>query len=314
MAWSVKPSPGAAWHRQLFSSVRRSRVLHGWGLASARLVSALCVIEPLVAVAWANAFARIQGANLSVLQSFILFAGFWLVYMADHWLDAASANGTALVTARHAFAASHRRSVAGAWTLTLGLSLLVSAVSLSLNEWCGGLAIAALALLYLGVVHRKGATRFQLRSRGAKELVVAVAFGAGTTLFLWTNGSYGLLPGVANGLFALLVLQNLITIADFERDIDRHHGMPSVASRTPTLDCPLHRYCLALCCACCLFSVVTALKLDTHLPALYLSVAASSLGLQAVYRMQRVHVEVRHVLADLAVLGGALLSLIYTTS
>src|SRR5690606_13111116 len=111
----------------------------------------------------------------------------------------------------------------------------------------------------------------------------AVVFGAGTTLFLWTNGEPSSQQLILNGLFALLVLQNLMTIADVERHIDSGHNTPSVACRIPDLMRPLHLYCGVLVSACLSLAVVTwAYETGACVSTLYVGLGGSSLGLLAV--------------------------------
>lgn len=304
MSGAAEPNHGLVAIQELIApSPRASGPWH----SCARWLSALCVLEPLVAITWAAAFARVQHRSLTLSQFVLLGIGFWLVYTADHWLDAARSRGRSMLTSRHSFAARHPKELAGAWALVLLGGVTLAAHALTLRQWLGGLMVAALAVLYLLCVHHGRRSRLRLREKGAKEVGVACVFAFGTTLFLWTRAAYPHVLLFVNALFALLVLQNLVTIVELERDIDRNQNCPSLAWRVLALDKPLFLLTALFTATCALLALAARLRAPGEVTfLLYLGLALSSAAIQGVLHLPRLDVESKHLLADVAVLLGAL--------
>lgn len=196
-------------------------------------VSALSLVEPLVALTWQEAFAHSLHLTLPLSRHVLLFLALWLVYSADHWLDARNASPQAFRTCRHRFAAAHRRSVLSVWCAALVASLGLAGLVLSPQEWAAGLSLVACTLVYLVLVHRfkRGAGRTL-----AKELWVAGLFAAGSSLFIWANHSLTTGVYAALGLSFLVAWLNLTVIAEREQTVDRLQGTTTIAHCIPRID------------------------------------------------------------------------------
>lgn len=190
-------------------------------------LSALSLIEPLVALAWQVAFARAAGFSLPWSRHALLFLSLWLVYSADHWLDARRTPPHTFQTCRHRFAATYQKSLLATWCVALVGSLALASCVLRPREWTAGLVLIASTLAYLVLVHR---FRRGLGFRAfAKAVWVAGLFAAGSSLFIWANQPLAPQLWVAVGLFFLLAWLNLTVIAERERSIDCTHGTTSIA-------------------------------------------------------------------------------------
>ena len=127
---------------------------------------------PLVAALWQRLLAQTLGVPLGWPQT-LLGAGVWLVYAADRWLDA---RGEGELSVRHTFYRRYRLPIAALWFVILALSLGLALTRLGALELAAGLALSALASIYL--LRRHGA-----RGQPWKELEVALLFGLGGGFF-----------------------------------------------------------------------------------------------------------------------------------
>src|SRR5690606_460869 len=78
-------------------------------------LTALCLLEPTIGIAWQSAFAQAAGTECLPRHGVLLFAGLWLGYAGDRWLDARALGHRAHVTLRHSWPASHPAAVRNTW-------------------------------------------------------------------------------------------------------------------------------------------------------------------------------------------------------
>lgn len=149
----------------------------------------------------------------------------WLIYTADHLVDAYALGYKVAHTARHRYHQTRFKTLALAWGLValFGIGLLFY---LPVNLiWYGSLLAAAVVLYALLIKYTA------LRTWLPKELATALFYTTG--IFLPTMATHGAsLPWSASVLFLqyfLLALANLLLFSWFETDTDRQDGYPSFA-------------------------------------------------------------------------------------
>ncbi len=244
----------------------------------------LSLDAPLIALLWQVLFVRCFHSRPAPISSLLLAVSVWLIYAADHALDALLHASAAALRPRHQFYRRHWRAVAPVWTLALGLCGWVAWRSLPASEFdCGALLISGVAI-YLGVAH---AIPGVVSWPGSKEAAVAVLFGLGTALAAWPHISNGS-DALAVALFSVLCWVNCTAIEDWEsgRPARPGAGLAAVA-----------------------IALVAVLLLREHRPVLGGAETASALGLMFVDRLRgRLSADALRVLAD-AVLATPLLFL-----
>ena len=147
----------------------------------------------------------------------------WLIYTADHLLDAYALGRSVAHTARHRYHQTRFKTIALAWgaVALLGIGILFYLPGKLILY---GSALAALVLLY--AVLLKYTT---LRTWFPKEFATALFYTTGVFLpAITTHGAP--LPWSASVLFfqyLFLALANLLLFSWYEADIDRQDGHPS---------------------------------------------------------------------------------------
>jgi hypothetical protein len=272
MALASLPTRARAAHVSPSPLVRAAIALNVW-----------CLVEPAVGLVWQWALSRSLETDLAAHHRVLLGTSLWLVYSADRWLDAQPGRHPA--TARHAFWARHRDSLAMVWCGVLVASLVLASETLSATEWSLGGVLVGLVGTYLWGVHRLGL------AGGFKKAAVAVIYGLGVGVFLWPAA---LEPArLVAGQVALAALAgcNLAAVAAFERG-----GAPRRRQRVALW---------ALLFAALLFCVSALLPEAPR--ALLLGILGSLVVLAGLVSWpNRIDPELAHALCDLALLAPLL--------
>jgi hypothetical protein len=244
----------------------------------------LSLDAPLIACLWQILFVRCFHSRPAPLSPVLLAISVWLIYAADHALDALLDARAAAGRPRHQFYRHHWRVMIPVWTVALSLCAWLAWTYLPAAEFdCGALLISGVAL-YLGAVH---AIPRVLARPGSKEAAVALLFGLGTTLAAWPRVS-NTSDAVAILLFAVLCWVNCTLIEDWESGHPARRGA-ALASGA--------------------IAVIAVVLLREHRPVLGSAETASALGLLLVDRTRgRLSGDALRVLAD-AVLATPLLFL-----
>lgn len=246
------------------------------------LPGVLSLEAPLVAVLWQRLLAQTLGVPLGWPQTLLLGAGVWLVYAADRWLDARKEGE---LSPRHRFYRRYRLPVAALWFVTLALSLGVALTRLGALELTAGLALTALAFVYL--LRRHGS-----RGQPVKELEVALLFGLGGGFFLLFAGAPPLPLAELLAPFTALCFVNVALIGLWEGD---ERAVP-LAARFPALERTLPFWLVILAGGCLLLAVFSPYR------PVYVAAALSGLLLGLLTRAASLRPATRHVLADAALL------------
>jgi hypothetical protein len=189
----------------------------------------VCLDAPVVAITWQWFFARSYRVALPVGGGEALFFTAWFIYLIDRYVDSVSLPPGAPKSLRQQFWSRHRNVWPG---LLFLVGLADAAVILwRLDRWfflagaCVGLA--ALAYLTLNHVCNRLWNLFPV-----KELTIGFLFAAGTLLVPALSPARPALFLPA-ALFACLCSLNCISIAFWERDLDRFQAKYSIATRWP---------------------------------------------------------------------------------
>lgn len=149
----------------------------------------------------------------------------WLIYTADHLLDAYALGRSVAHTARHRYHQTRFKTIALAWGVValLGIGILFYLPNKLIL--CGSL-LATLVLLYALLLKYTA-----LRTWLPKEFATALFYTTGVFLPAMTTYTTTL-PWSASVLFFqyfFLALGNLLLFSWFEADTDRQDGHPSFA-------------------------------------------------------------------------------------
>ena len=221
-------------------------------------LNVVCLDAPLVACVWQWFFARNFRIVVPVATTAALFLTAWLIYLIDRFADSVSLPNKSEKTLREAFCLSHKNAWIGL-TLAVGISGAVFVLwQVDHDVFVAGLLLAAIAMIYLTI-------NFAFSEIWAaipiKEIVVGCLFALGTFLPLLphlssataTITTWMILITVI--LFACLCSLNCMSIAVWERDLDRVQGKHSIATRWPDAKLFVRIFAAALAIACVIFGV-----------------------------------------------------------
>ncbi|HST31738.1 MAG TPA: hypothetical protein VLK27_12960 [Chthoniobacterales bacterium] len=199
-------------------------------------LNVVCLDAPLVAVTWQWFFAKNFRVALPVVSAVTLFLSAWLIYLIDRLVDAHSLPRDSAKTVREAFCLRHKN----VW---LGLILVIALVDTAFVFWrldhdvfVAGIFLGAIAVVYLAV---NFAANKLWAAIPLKEIAVGFLFAAGTLLALAPNLSVAMSTitgrtfALAAFIFACLCALNCMSIAVWERGLDRMQGKHSIATYWP---------------------------------------------------------------------------------
>ncbi|MGB7328502.1 MAG: hypothetical protein WBD31_26735 [Rubripirellula sp.] len=255
---------------------------------AAKMVNALSIDAVAVGVLWQAIFTRSFRSDWPTLfESVTLALTLWLIYTADHLLDASRLDLDRRHTFRHRFHHQHQRILIAAWiAITIAdAGLIVATLDDSLIRW--GLALAAVVLGYGASVHFRPGSKPVF----GKEVQVGSIFACGVGLLAWDHQPSIELT-IATGLAAVLFSANCVSVALAESEADRQQDFPSLANQIPTAAKSIPRILAALSIA------AVVLTLTGAVPAFVsCSIAISSLMLAwiASPRQQTVGAPVTHL-------------------
>lgn len=214
----------------------------------------VCLDAPLVAVAWLWLFARTFQVPLHIGNCLALFLTAWLIYLADRLADALSLKAGAPRSLRQDFCVRHREIWIALVVLVAAFDVYVIWRTTALATLLVGAVVGALALIYLVMNHPLGLI---WRSLPAKEVAIGVLFAAGMLVALMPSVPFLHAPFVISAIaFAALCALNCISIAGWERELDRAQGKVSAATRHPNFTRRAEVICLGLALACLALAIV----------------------------------------------------------
>jgi hypothetical protein len=202
-----------------------------------------CLDAPLVALAWLWLFARTFQVPLQGGNAVALFLTAWLIYLADRFADASNLKPGSPRSLRQEFCLRYREFWIATLALVAGFDAYVIWRTTALQTFLVGAIVGTLALVYLVVNHPLGLI---WRSLPAKELAIGTLFAAGTVVALLPHIPSA--PGFVFAAigFAALCSLNCISIAGWERELDRAQQKVSIATRHPGIARYVGAICLPL--------------------------------------------------------------------
>jgi len=198
-----------------------------------RPVSALSLDIVAGAVCGGMLATHVTRSVMPVIWWVLLPAAVWVIYTADHLLDAARV-GSAARSYRHRFHARYFGSLT-IWTFLIGLGGLAAALFLlPADLFRTGAFVAGLVLLYLFVAQLSFGRldKALVRPGFPKEPLAGVLYAAG----IWFGplvraDRLAAWEWMAAGLFGLGAILNLLAGSVFEVEEDREEGHTSVAAK-----------------------------------------------------------------------------------
>jgi hypothetical protein len=204
----------------------------------------VCLDAPIVAVAWLWLFARTFHVPIPPGNTVALFLTAWLIYLADRLADASSLKAELPRSLRQEFCLRHREIWINALVLIAGFDLYVIWRSIAPGTFFAGAVVGVFALIYVALNYPRGLI---WHSVPAKEVAIGLLFTAGTLVALVPGPTQARAPFVTAGLaFACLCSLNCISIAAWERELDRAQGKVSLATRYPRFARQAGRICIGL--------------------------------------------------------------------
>jgi hypothetical protein len=255
----------------------------------------VCLDAPLVAISWQWLFAESFRVHVRTADRVALFLSAWLIYLSDRWFDSLARSGGTARSLRERFCSEHRRSWIG-WTLVLAMLdgivvwRFVESATLRL-----GMALATVVSAYLIV---NSAFSRLWKSIPIKEIAIGVLFAAGTLLAVLPSlpsPSRGV--GGAAALFACLCSLNCMSIAVWERNLDRARGRHSIATRWPRMARPV-----VIAAVVCAVASIALPLCDPNLRLLAVCLGTSFALLGSLHRQSPPTLDDQTALADLALL------------
>ena len=207
-------------HRPLSSALRLSR-----SLTFINLIQILSLDVVLGAGVSTVFVAKFLVAPIPFSSLLALCICVWLIYTADHLLDAYALGLRVAHTARHRYHQTRFKTIALAWGIVALLGVIIL-FYLPARLTLYGALLAAVVLIYALLLKYTA-----LRTWLPKEFATALFYTAG--VFLPTVAAYEApLPWSGSVLFFqyfFLALGNLLLFSWFEADTDRQDGHPSFA-------------------------------------------------------------------------------------
>jgi hypothetical protein len=228
-------------------ALRRLRLVSPWRTAQRAVPSTwlnlVCLDAPLVAVIWLWLFARTFHVPLQIGNAVALFLTAWLIYLADRFADASNLKAESPRSLRQEFCLRHREFWVATLALVAGFDAYVIWRTTAFQTFLVGAIVGVLAVVYLVANHPLGLI---WRSLPAKELAIGILFAAGTVVALLPT-----IPSAPGFVFAAigfagLCALNCISIAGWERELDRGQRKVSIATRHPRVIRLVGPACLAL--------------------------------------------------------------------
>jgi hypothetical protein len=207
----------------------------------------VCLDAPLVAVAWLWLFARTFHVPLQIGNAVALFLTAWLIYLADRLADSSTLKPDLPRSLRQTFCLQHREIWIVVMALVAGFDAYVIWRTTALQTFLVGAVVGVIAVVYLVVNHPLGLI---WRSLPAKELAIGILFAAGTIVALLPRIS--LTGNLASAVlaFAALCSLNCVSIAGWERELDRAQRKVSLATRHPVVARHAGKICGGLAVVC----------------------------------------------------------------
>jgi len=252
----------------------------------------VCLDAPIVAVLWQAIFAQNFHLELPAASRIALFLTAWLIYLADRFADALALSWVAPKSLRQEFCLRHRRLWPGLLIIVAAANAFVIWSRLDHQIFVRGFWLGVVALVYLTVNYGFGKL---WKFLPLKEIAIGFLFAAGTLFISADRLSWPTFVFAAT-LFAGLCSLNCMSIAVWERDLDRKQGKYSIATQWPAAKFHIRVALVTLTIIC-----IALTWFDRHFQSLAVCLGLSSILLSGLYFLPSLADE-RTALADLVML------------
>jgi hypothetical protein len=189
----------------------------------------VCLDAPLVAICWQWIFAHSFHLSVPVGHRAALFLTAWVIYLADRFGDSVSLVTGQPKSVRQQFCLRHRSIWLVSIICVAVLDVIVVLRAVDYETAVPGAVLGAFTIAYLAINHAHSEI---WETIPLKEFIIGSLFAAGTLLgvtpHIFAERSTMIFAAI---LFAALCSLNCISIAIWERDLDRIQGKHSIATR-----------------------------------------------------------------------------------
>lgn len=180
--------------------------LHWWQLPNVLSLDAVTI-----AISWYALIALSLGQHVAWGNFAVLGLSTWLVYVADHWLDAARSASGQWQPVRHSVFMRERKGWLCLWLAVLALDVLLALEFVDHAFWRRGAGLTLIVLLYIGGVHA-------MHWRLPKDWIVSAVFAASPFIMLHTFPMPDLCMLSLFTGFWLVVAANCLLLNQWEAD------------------------------------------------------------------------------------------------
>jgi hypothetical protein len=189
----------------------------------------VCLDAPLVAICWQWIFAHSFHLSVPVGHRAALFLTAWVIYLADRFCDSVSLAAGQPKLARQQFCLRHKSLWLVSVICVAAVDLIVVLRAVNHETAVTGAVLGAVTIAYVAI---NQADSEIWETIPVKEFAIGSLFAAGTLLgvtpHIFAEGSTMIFAAI---LFASLCSLNCVSIAIWERDLDRIQGKHSIATR-----------------------------------------------------------------------------------
>ena len=197
----------------------------------------VCLDAPLVAICWQWIFAHSFHLSVPIGHRVALFLTAWVIYLADRFGDSVSLTTEQPKSVRQQFCLRHKSIWLVSIICVAAVDLVVVLRAVNYDTAAPGAVLGAFTITYVAI---NNAHSEIWETIPLKEFTIGSLFAVGTLLgvtpHIFAERSTMILAAI---LFAALCSLNCISIAIWERDLDRIQGKHSFAT------CWLHANSLA---------------------------------------------------------------------
>jgi len=189
----------------------------------------VCLDAPLVAICWQWIFAHSFHLSVPVGQRAALFLTAWIIYLADRFGDSVSLVTGQPKSVRQQFCLRHKSIWLVSIICVAAVDLIVVLQAVNHETAVPGAVLGAFTIAYMAINHAHSEI---WETIPLKEFTIGSLFAAGTLLgvtpHIFAERSTMIFAAI---LFASLCSLNCVSIAIWERDLDRIQGKHSIATR-----------------------------------------------------------------------------------
>jgi hypothetical protein len=189
----------------------------------------VCLDAPLVAICWQWIFAHSFHLSVPVGHRAALFLTAWIIYLADRFGDSLSLVPGQPKSARQQFCLRHKKIWLVSIICVAVIDLIVVLRAVNYETAVPGAVLGAITVTYVTINQAHSEI---WKTIPLKEFFIGSLFAAGTLLgvtpHVFAERSAMIFAAI---LFASLCSSNCVSIAIWERNLDRIQGKHSIATR-----------------------------------------------------------------------------------